>query len=136
MPKLSRYGGIRPTAVTWKKAAEASQFAYAPIGTQKPTNVELMKHGLACDRADDARGDAAAELNYSMLPFEMTNGNDAGDGTVPANSGAAPHRFAPSCVRAQLAVTGVDHQGAYSTRQQAVMDFVAFSVCKISKDAT
>jgi hypothetical protein len=94
-----------------------------------------MKTGLAFIRGDDATGHAFAVSNHVVLAFEMTNPTEAGDGTVPAVSGAAPRRFSPACVQTQIAVSGIDHQGAYATSHETVMNFISYSVCKITKSA-
>jgi hypothetical protein len=120
--------------VTWKKASSTYQGAFSVVGNAS-TNVQLMKNGFAFMRADDATGRASAELNHIVLAFEMTNPVEAGDGTVPAVSGAAPRQFSPACVRAQIAVSGIDHQGAYATSHETVMSFISYSVCKIAKSA-
>ncbi|MES2742427.1 MAG: hypothetical protein V4754_15965 [Pseudomonadota bacterium] len=120
--------------VTWEKAGSMHQGIFSAIPNAS-TNINLMKDGFAFIRGDDAQGIVTAELNHAVLAFSMTKGRDAGDGTVPAISGAAPQRYAPACVQAQLAVTGIDHQGAYDTNNAIVMDFIAYSVCKIAKDA-
>jgi hypothetical protein len=36
-------------------------------------------------------------------------------------------------MRTQIAVSGIDHQGAYATRHETVMSFISYSVCKIAK---
>ncbi len=121
-------------AVIWQKVGEASQFDEVQTVGPQPTNAELMKDGVATLLSDNGRGSTIAQLKLTSLSFKMTKAQDAGDGTVPASSGAAPHRFARGCVRAQLAIAGIDHQGAFSTSHQSVMDFVGYSVCKMSRD--
>lgn len=120
-------------AVTWTKAGYLSQGGYSP-GRNPTTNAEIMKNGVAY--SEDATGIATAKLNYVTLAFEMTKGRDPGDGTVPSVSGAAPQQYSPGRIRTQLAVTGIDHQGAYRTTNQTVMNFMAYSVCKIAEAAT
>ncbi len=120
--------------VIWKKAGSSYQGIFSAVGNAE-TNVNLMKNGMAFQRADDATGHVAAELNRTVLAFEMAEALEAGDGTVSVISGAAPYRFASSCVRTQLSVVGIDHQGAYSTDNEIVMDFIAYSICKIVKEA-
>ncbi|AMP12842.1 esterase/lipase family protein [Collimonas pratensis] len=124
--------------VTWEKASNMYQGDISPLFNWHSTDVKLMKEGLAYNKAEDDRGHTGAHLGTSTsqaINFSMTEPVEAGDGTVPSISGAAPHQFASSCVRVQLSLTGIDHQGAYSTSNGTVMDFVAYSVCKIAKDA-
>ncbi len=121
--------------VTWEKAGSMYQGNFSTVPNAS-TNANLMRNGHAFLRGDNATGIVAAKIDNAVLAFSMTKGSEAGDGTVPSISGAAPQRFAPACVRAQLAVTGIDHQGAYSTSHTTVMNFIAYSVCKIAKDAT
>lgn len=124
--------------VTWEKASNMYQGDISPLFNWHSTDVKLMKEGLAYSRAEDDQGHTGAHLGTSTsqaINFSMTKPVEAGDGTVPEISGAAPHRFASNCVRTQLPLSGIDHQGAYSTSNSAVMDFVAYCVCKIVKDA-
>ncbi len=120
--------------VVWEKAGFTYQGVFSKIGNPS-TNSDLMKNGSAFERGDDTTGHAAAELNKIVLAFSMAEATEAGDGTVSVISGAAPHRFAPACIHAQLAISGIDHQGAYSVSNQNVMNFIAYSICKIVKDA-
>jgi hypothetical protein len=129
-------GHLSYGTVTWKKASFMYEGDISPLFNWHSTDVKLMKDGLASPEADDQTGHTGAKLNDDEINFEMTNATEPGDGTVPVISGSAPLRFAPERVHAQLALTGIDHQGAYSVSHETVMKFIAYSVCKISKDAT
>lgn len=84
---------------------------------------------------DDGVGTTAGELERYVVLFEMTSATEAGDGTVPTISGAAPKQFAASCVKEQLAISGIDHQGAYKLSNDVVLQFLRYSICKITADA-
>lgn len=123
------------STVTWEKAGTMNQ-DIGQLFTKASSNVEIMKSGLAYRPDDDATGYVWAKSSNGLLNFSMTKPVEAGDGTVPEISGAAPYRFAASgSVRTQVGIGGIDHQGAYNTDHDSVTAFVLYSVCKIAKDA-
>ncbi|MDY7576820.1 hypothetical protein RGU70_00570 [Herbaspirillum sp. RTI4] len=124
--------------VTWRKviytARDPNGYVSHLDANRRGINVDLMERGIADETRDDAKGEICAKRNLDRLYLYLTPPVEAGDGTVPAFSGSAPQYFAPSCVRAQLAVNGIDHQNAYHTGHAVVMRFIAYSICKMTKD--
>lgn len=120
--------------VKWEKAPSTHQGHYSPVDSTAVYQ-SIVARGSAFFRADDATGIVAGELNRTVLVFRMTKATDSGDGTVPVVSGAAPRKYAPSCVREQIGILGIDHQGAYKVSNDVVIDFLRYSICKITRDA-
>jgi hypothetical protein len=56
-----------------------------------------------------------------------------GDGTVPAISGRAPATQNPVCVRQQVRLPGIKHEGAY--HDSGAQDFVFYAIAKIARKA-
>ena len=72
----------------------------------------------------------AIRTEYSGWRAELMSAADAGDGTVPAVSGAAPQAKS----KCTAAMTGFDHQGSY--KNTAVQEFVLHNIAKLAQEAT
>ena len=113
--------------VTWKKVGWMDE-NIADLFNSQAISEDIMKNGSAHEYWDNSVGGTAGRIGSNHSSFSLTGPNEDGDGTVPKSSGGAP---GGSNIKFEAAMTGIDHQGSYSSRNTAVMNYLLYSTCKI-----
>lgn len=127
--KIAR--GLAPDAKTPPTVAKVLSMGNSEIRSDG-TNPAYVGGSLQVT-ADPVSGTVSSyQTSYWELTGEMQNGG-AGDGTVPASSGAAPLVRGGASIRQQFKLMGIEHEPAYQnhTAQRAVL----YAITKIAGSA-
>lgn len=118
--------------VEWKeRTSEGTRYFFSSTSDRE----QLIRNGTNQIYADTGSGLIRIKWGYHVARMSIAPQDAPGDGTVPDISGSAPITLSPDNIKAQIALSGIDHQGAYDPSNRDVVDFIQYAICKITQEA-